>query len=159
MRSQIVSFHCVLRNQLGDFISSTFNRDVITQIEGAPVMLQGLAKALGGLHKGEKRRVRLSAEEAYGFYHPDLVIECSRKEIAKGRLLKVGDEVSVQRANGEMRPFRVVKADLMNVILDANHPLAGQDLIFEIEATDARDATHEEVEESSPRQAEGSLLH
>ncbi|MBC7692945.1 MAG: FKBP-type peptidyl-prolyl cis-trans isomerase [Methylotenera sp.] len=153
MKTQIVSFHCVLKNKLGNLISSTFNQDVLTQnsVEDPGELLVGLAKGLQNLHKGEKRRICLSADQAYGFYDPKLVIELSRSEIAQGKHLKLGQEVKAHAENGEMKVFRVTHVHGNALTLDANHPLAGQDLVFDIEATEARDATPEDLLEPEVR--------
>ena len=158
MRSQIVSFHCVLTNQTGDLISSTFNQDVSTEPEGPTEVLQGLAAGLKDLQKGEKRRICIAAKEAYGLYDPELVVECPRDELKGGKKLKLGDEVEAHLDDGKHRLFRVVQLQGPQVTLDANHPLAGQDLIFDIDATDVREATLEE--QGSPRLGPGnSWLH
>lgn len=152
MRAQIISFHCVLRSQVGNqFISSTFNQDVITSLEGAEpqdAMLPGLAEGLQNLKKGEKRRIFVPAPQAYGFYDPELVKECPRQEIAHGNRLQLGNEVVMQSPEGQRKVFRVVEVRSNSVTLDGNHPLAGMDLVFDIEATEAREATSEEIAES-----------
>lgn len=152
MRAQIVSFHCVLRSQVGNqVLSSTFNHDVITQVEGVDpqgMMLRGLAEGLQGLKKGEKRQIFLDAKQAYGFYEPGLVKECPRQEVNNGRQLEIGCEVVMHSPEGERRVFRVVEATSRTVTLDGNHPLAGMDLVFDIEATEAREATTEEIADS-----------
>jgi len=122
------------------------------------MMLRGLAEGLKGLKKGEKRKIFLAATEAYGFYNPLLVRECPREEISNGGQLEVGNEV-VMRTDGKRKTFRVVQATSRSVTLDANHPLAGMDLVFDIEATDARYATSEEIAESQVEEQEGPLLH
>ena len=148
MRAQIVSFHCVLRNQVGKLISSTFNHDVITQMDGQGDQLRGLIDGLQNLTKGEKRRICLAAHQAYGFYDPALVFETARSKLSQGSTLRPGQEVVSQLSSGESKVYRVIGTTRDSVTLDANHPLAGQDLIFEIETTDAREATLEEIEES-----------
>jgi FKBP-type peptidyl-prolyl cis-trans isomerase SlyD len=165
MKAKIVSFNCILRSRVGNrFISSSFNHDVITTPSGggAPsdALLSGLADSLQDLKTGEKRRIFLSAQEAYGFYDPELVRECSRGEVSDGDRLEVGSEVLARAASGERKMFRVVEAKAGSVTLDANHPLAGMDLIFDIEATEAREATTEELAESNGEPTEPSrLLH
>lgn len=153
MKAKIVSFNCILRSRVGNrFISSSFNHDVITTPNGAgasDALLSGLADRLQDLKTGEKRRIFLTAQEAYGFYDPELVRECSRGEVSDGERLEVGCEVLARAASGERKMFRVVEAKAGSVTLDANHPLAGMDLIFDIEATEAREATSEELAESN----------
>ena len=148
MRAQIISFHCVLKNTMGKVISSTFNQDVITHIEDPGDLLKGLAEGLQGLHKGEKRRICLTAGQAYGFYDPDKVIVLSRRELQLKANLRPDGQMLTLLRDGERKEFRVVRTAGESVTLDGNHPLAGQDLVFEIETTEARDATPEEIEEA-----------
>lgn len=171
MKAQVISFHCVLRDPLGRVISSSFNHDVLAKAPEAvaetmpdsvtdaqrAIMnpqashfdfhepLQGLVEGLQGLKKGERRTIFVSAERAYGFYDPDLVMQVSRKKLPHGETLEVGFQVVTQARDGECRVFRITEADASSVTLDGNHPLAGQDLCFDIEATSTREATEEEL--------------
>lgn len=148
MRAQIVSFKCLLKNAAGQLISSSFNRDVLTSPseDGAP--LKGLAQALQGLKKGERRSIHLKAEEAYGFYDPKKVILFPIKKISGVAEVRRGQEVSIVSKSGKLRNYRILQVHGEMVSLDENHPLAGQDLVFEIEATEARNATNEEIIEA-----------
>ncbi len=143
MNIQVISFNCVLKNKAGQVISTTFNREVITAVDASNVVLTGLVKGLTNLSKGERRSITVAAEEAYGLYEPQKIILYPRKKLPQN--LRVGDVVSVTSKSGAIRSYKVVQfhGDMVN--LDGNHPLAGQDLIFEIETLDARDATREEI--------------
>ncbi len=144
MKMQIVSFHCVLKNKFGKVISSTFNRDILTGFgSGHKQELVALAKALQNLTTGEKRSITLSAEEAYGFYDPKMVFKIKRQELPSA------DKTIVLDMDGTRRSFRVIDTGSDVVMLDGNHPLAGQDLVFEIETLAVRDATAEEISEST----------
>jgi len=144
---QVISFKCVLKNKIGTIISSTFNRDVLTAGQNdATVMLSGLTKGLQNISKGEKRSISLSAEEAYGLYDPKKVVFFPRKKLSG--TTKKGEVITILSKSGISRSYRVLELHSDFVSLDGNHPLAGQDLIFEIEALDARDATDEEISES-----------
>jgi FKBP-type peptidyl-prolyl cis-trans isomerase SlyD len=145
MKPQVISFHCVLKNNLGKVISSTFNRDVLTH--GSGEHLPGLSAGLQNLKAGEKRQIFLSAPQAYGYYDLNLVIEVSRKRISQGSKLKIGDKVSIRAQDKKLRSFRVIQENSRTLTLDGNHPLAGQDLIFDVEGVQIRDATQEEVTE------------
>jgi FKBP-type peptidyl-prolyl cis-trans isomerase SlyD len=144
MAVQVLSFHCTLKNKLGHVISSTFNHNVLTHSSDTQVPLKALSDALQGLRKGDRKEIFLRADEAYGFYHPDLVIVRALDEINVNSPLKLGEEV-VYATNGESKTYRVTEITPDAVTLDANHPLAGQDLIFEIEATESREATPAEI--------------
>ena len=133
MRVQVVSFNCVLKNRLGQFISSSFNQDVVTtQIDASNSMLPGLVKALEVLQKGDCREINLTAGEAYGFYDPKLVFSLDRSKFPKKKL-KVGDLIHVAADDGALMPCRVLSHSSNLVTLDGNHPLAGQDLVFNVE--------------------------
>ncbi len=144
MAIQVVSFHCVLKNKLGRVISSTFNQNVMTDGPRDAETLTALVEALQDLEKGEKRSISLSAEQAYGFYNPKLVITCPLEDLSSGAPVKLGERV-IYVKNGIRTSYRVIGVSADLVTLDANHPLAGQDLVFEIETTEARDATLEEL--------------
>lgn len=149
MKAQVVSFHCVLKNKLGQVLGSTFNQDVITQVDDPNAPLRNLAMAMQNIRKGERRRICLSAAEAYGYYDPDKVQTRRRDEISDAQNLRLGDSIVVRSTEGNQVLYRITAMDLDTVTLDANHPLAGQDLVFEIEAVEARDATPSEILESS----------
>lgn len=157
MKIQIISFHCVVRNRVGTVVSSTFNHNVITHVEGHESLPQNLAKGLQNLRKGEKRQIFLAAEQAYGLYDPELVIEISRRKLSQNDLLRTGHRVITRSPDGKMKVFQVTHILGDRVTLDGNHPLAGQDLIFDIEATDAREATSEELAESYSKDMSRSL--
>ncbi len=146
MKPQVISFRCVLKNKVGEVISSTFNRDVITH--GPGDLLPGLSEGLRDLKVGEKRQIVLAASQAYGFYELNLVMEISRKKLPYRMKFKVGDEILLQTQKRKLRKFRVIKENSKTVTLDGNHPLAGQDLIFYVEGVQIREATRKEVEES-----------
>jgi FKBP-type peptidyl-prolyl cis-trans isomerase SlyD len=144
MKAQIVSLNCVLKNRLGKVLSSSYCQDVLTCAPQAGP-LRGLGKALSGLKSGERRKIALNASEAYGFYNPELVLECAREDLPMRNELKLGQALRVEDDQGVIRMYRVSEISREKVTLDANHPLAGQDLVFEIEALAARDATPEEL--------------
>ncbi len=144
MGIQVVSFHCVLKDKLGRIISSTFNQNVMTDGPRDADTLTALVEGLQDLEKGEKRRISLRADQAYGFYNPKLVITCPLEEMFAETPIKLGENVTYVK-NGKRTAYRVTGLSSDSVTLDANHPLAGQDLVFEIEATEARAATLEEL--------------
>lgn len=140
MRVQIVSFNCVLKNNLGQFISSSFNQEIATTPDpDQAAMLPGLVQALQRLKKGERETIRLKATEAYGWYQPDLCVTVPRKDLPQSRKWTLGQAVQLTPM-GESKPrtYRVTHLDSVNVTVDGNHPLAGQDLIFDLHVLDSR---------------------
>lgn len=160
MKVQIVSFHCVLKDKLGKTISSSFNQDVINQHEEGSETLRGLVAGLQNVTEGEKRKISVSADEAYGFYDPGLVVEVPRRELNRGQSLGIGNEIVTQSTeDGHSRVFRVINTAADYVVLDGNHPLAGQDLVFEIEVTSAREAVAADLVEEPEPQRQGRSVH
>ncbi len=147
MSFQVISFNCTLKNKMGHIISTTYNRDVITGVNPPDPTLIGLYKGLVNLKAGEKRSITVSAEEAYGLYDPKKVILFPRNKLPKN--LVVGQIVNIVSKTKVVRSYKVLQFMENFASLDGNHPLAGQDLIFEIEALEARDASAEEIAEST----------
>jgi FKBP-type peptidyl-prolyl cis-trans isomerase SlyD len=159
MRVQVVSFRCVLKNNLGHFISSSFNQEVVTNQEANETpMLPEFIEALRVLKNGERQKISISAERAYGFYQQNLVAQVSRKKITNGSHLEMGDIVTGAFAgDGVTRPYHVIACTSTNVMLDANHPLAGQDLVFDVEMVSSHEETDEPILSSNVRSNVGLL--
>jgi FKBP-type peptidyl-prolyl cis-trans isomerase SlyD len=154
MNGQIVSFHCVLKDRLGRIISSSFNQNVSTQ-DSPNGQLRGFSRGMQDLKVGECRKIFVGAEEAYGFYDPNKVVELSRDELPEK--IRLGDIIMVEASDKAPQSHRVVSVSGEMVTLDANHPLAGQDLIFEIEAVEVRE--DEGTEEDEDGKGESDLAH
>ncbi len=150
MRAQIISFHCVMRNKLGQILSSSFNQDVINQKDTGNDRLPGLVDGLQSVHVGEKRSIPVPADNAYGNYDPRLVIELRRSELEYGDYLRLGSQILRHHGHApKQRLFRVTRIDGESVIIDGNHPLAGQDLVFEVEIVSAREVQDDDFLDAS----------
>ena len=148
---QIVSFHCVVKDRLGRILSSSFNQNVSTG-DSPNGQLVGFSRGMRDLKVGERRRIYVAADEAYGFYDPKKIVEVEREELPAD--LQLGDVVSMSlEESPSMTQFRVIEVDYDKVILDSNHPLAGQDLIFEIEATAVKADTESSDEGESTEES------
>lgn len=147
MKAQVISFKCELKNKAGQLISSTYNRDVLNSVENQSDMLSGLVRGLQNLAKGERRSIVVAANEAYGLYDPQKVIFFLRSKLPQN--LKPGQPVSIVGKSGLTRCYTVIELNDEYATLDGNHPLAGQDLVFEIEALEVRAATREEIDDST----------
>lgn len=141
MKAQVVSFRCVLKNNLGQVISTSVNQNILSVGGIAGVPLQALTEGLQNLKAGERRKIALPAAKAYGFYDLEKLKRISLDLITEE--ITVGESV---RLDKDSDLFRVIAIDSEYATLDANHPLAGQDLVFEVEATQVRQATAEEVQ-------------
>ena len=147
MGVQVISFNCVLKNRTGQVISSTYNHDVLATEPPEGSLLKGLSHELQNLTIGEKRKISLNAEQAYGFYDPQKVILFPRNKLP--RTIKVGQAIQIAGKSGQIRSYKVLHFHENMVSLDGNHPLAGQDLVFEIEILNAREASLAEISEAN----------
>ncbi len=108
-------------------------RDPISFQLGEGQVVPGFDQAVTGMEVGEKRRVTIPAAEAYGPRVDQLVFSAPRKNLPPGYDPKVGEMVGLETRDGRQIDALVVHADEEVVKMDGNHPLAGQDLIFDIE--------------------------
>jgi peptidylprolyl isomerase len=117
----------------GTVFDSSAESDPIEFTIGEGQLIPGFEGALVGMASGDKKSVDLACDDAYGPRHDELVVLVERKEFPEGADLQVGQKVRMTQPNG--KSFLVVIAEVgeEKVKLDANHPLAGHDLTFEIE--------------------------
>lgn len=99
---------------------------------GGGMLLQGFEDAVVGMEPGEQKTVTIGATDAYGQHDPDLVKQVDRSALPTDLDLSSGAMLEVQTTEGETLTLTVLEADEESVTLDANHPLAGQDLVFEL---------------------------
>jgi FKBP-type peptidyl-prolyl cis-trans isomerase SlyD len=131
MNTAAVSFNCLLKSKNGDFIRSLPSHDVVSTGGNDRPMLMGLAKALENLIPGQKCQVTLTPSEAYGSYDPEKKILYPLEKLGRGA--KTGKVVTITSKSGVSRTYTVGEIHGTMASLDGNHPLAGQELLFEIE--------------------------
>jgi peptidylprolyl isomerase len=118
----------------GTVFDSSVGRDPLEFTLGAGNMIPGFEKAVLGMKVGEKKTVTIPSDEAYGPHLDELVIGVSRDRLPADTEPKVGQMLSATGQNGEAIRFTITGiSDNGTVTLDANHPLAGKDLTFDIE--------------------------
>ncbi len=117
----------------GTEFDSSAGRDPLEFTVGSGQIIPGLDQAIPGMEVGDKKVVEVPADEAYGQPHPNARQDIPRSEIPEDIPLEVGVQLQMQAPDGQAIPVRVVAVTDETVTLDANHPLAGQDLTFAIE--------------------------
>ena len=142
---KVVSFHYTLRDTEGKEIESSRGGEPVTYLHGYRNIVPGLEKAMAGREVGDSFDVTVEPADAYGERNPDAVQRIPAKHFPDARKLKPGQVAELQTKQGPIQAV-IVKVGRFNVDVDANHPLAGQELTFEVEITDLRDATKEEVD-------------
>ncbi|MGE0614454.1 MAG: peptidylprolyl isomerase [Bacteriovoracia bacterium] len=145
MKTRVISFNYKLTNSQGETLDSSEGGAPLSFLEGQGQIIPGLERQLSPLKKGEKKVIQVKAADAYGERDDRLVINMSRAELPNSGDLTVGDQFEADTQGGETQLLTVTALTPEQVTLDANHPLAGQDLTFDIEVMEIREATKEEM--------------
>lgn len=117
----------------GTQFDSSEGRDPLEFEVGSGQIIPGLDAALPGMTEGEKKTVRIDCKDAYGPINPEMRQAIPREGIPADIPVEVGTQLQMQTPDGQALPVMVVHVDEATVTLDANHPLAGQDLTFDFE--------------------------
>lgn len=117
----------------GTTFDSSEGRDPLEFVVGAGHIIKGLDAALTGMQAGEKKTVSIDCADAYGPINPALHQGVPRDAIPDDIPLEVGMQLQMQTPQGQPMPVTVTGIDDEQVMLDANHPLAGRDLVFDFE--------------------------
>ncbi len=117
----------------GTVFDSSDGRDPLEFTQGVGQIIPGLDKAIPGMAVGDKKVVEVPADQAYGPHQPEAQQEIPRDQIPADIPLAVDTQLQMQGPDGQVIPVRVAALSDEKVTLDANHPLAGQDLTFAIE--------------------------
>jgi FKBP-type peptidyl-prolyl cis-trans isomerase 2 len=117
----------------GSTFDSSRDRDPLEFTVGGGQVIGGFDDAVTGMAPGDTRTVTIAAENAYGPHRPELVQEMPRSAIPPQVDLTPGKQLAAKDQAGNELVLTVVEADDAMAKLDANHPLAGEDLTFEIE--------------------------
>ncbi len=105
-------------------------------IVGKNEVIPGFEEAVEGMFKGETKTVTISCDKAYGAKSPEMIEEVKLADLPDDLDLQKGGQLEVTQEDGSMFHVMVVELTDTHATLDANHPLAGEDLIFEIELLD-----------------------
>ena len=120
----------------GTLFDSSRQRDPLEFTLGEGQLIKGFELAVDGMAAGEDKTITIPAAEAYGPHRDELVSELPRTQVPAEIELKQGLQLEAQNPDGKVVRFVVAAFDGENVTLDGNHPLAGQDLTFEIEVVE-----------------------
>lgn len=142
---RIVTFHYTLRDPSGRVLDTSAGAEPITYLEGGGQIIEGLDEQLRDASAGVKRAVTVAAAKAYGEFDATQVQRVKRQVLPVEGELRVGDQFQAG-ADRYAPVVTVVAIDGDDVTLDANHPLAGVDLTFDVEIVTVRAATAEELQ-------------
>lgn len=154
MSQKVISFHYKLTNNSGDVLDTSEGKEALAFLTGSNQIISGLEKELVAMDAGDKKTVNVPADEAYGPKHDDRIAEVPREQFPEE--VEVGMMFSTDPEGQSI--VTVTGMTDTTVTVDANHPLAGQDLTFDVEVTATRDATEDEVAHGHAH-GEGGVQH
>ena len=128
-----VQVHYTGKLEDGSVFDSSVQREPLGFTVGGGQMIQGFDAAVDGMAVGDKKTVTIPAAQAYGERRDDMMIDVPIEQVPADIKPEVGMQLTLQGGNGQPMPVTVTDIDEKKITLDANHQLAGKDLIFDIE--------------------------
>jgi len=142
----VASIHYTLKNADGEVLDTSEGQEPLHYVHGAQNIVPGLEKELEGKTTGDKLAVVVDPIDGYGEYNAELIQELPKDMFAGVDTIEVGMEFQAQTPEGGMQIIEVKSIDGDKITVDGNHPMAGQTLHFDVEITDVREATKDELE-------------
>ena len=141
----VVSIHYTLTDNEGNVLDSSEGAEPLTYLHGAGNIIPGLEKALVGKVEGDTQQVTVQPAEGYGEVMSELMQTVDKAAFQGVESVEVGMSFEAQTSDGSVQHIVVSKVDGDQVTVDANHPLAGVVLNFDVEIVSVREATEEEI--------------
>lgn len=141
--NKVVTLEYTLKNASGEVLDTSRGDTPLQYLHGHGQIISGLEQALGGLSSGAELQVEISAAEAYGEYDPQKLLRVPRAQLPGE--VEEGMVLEANTPDGGVLLLRVTEIHPEEVVLDANHPLAGQTLHFDVSILAVRSATEEEI--------------
>lgn len=123
----------------GEVFDSSKDREPLEFTLGEGQLIPGFEKAVVGLAVGDSTKVDIPSQEAYGESREDLVINVPKDQLPDDVEPQIGMQLQVNQPDGQPIPVRITEVGDEELTLDANHPLAGEDLSFEIKLVEVAD--------------------
>ena len=140
----VVSIHYRLTDRKGEVLDTSEGREPLAYLHGRGNLISGLEKELEGKEAGDKFNITIQPEDPYGTRNDNLVRQVPRNAFKDVEDLQPGMRFQSKSEEGT-EIFTVAKIEDEHVTIDGNHPLAGEALTFDIEVTNVRKATAEEL--------------
>ncbi len=144
MTKQIMGIHYKLNDTEGQLLDSSEGQEPLLFMMESNHIIPALEDSIKDLDVGEKKQVAIEAKDAYGLYDETRVTTAERKQFPEDADIQVGSQFAAgSQENPQLFTVTAIEDDLVH--LNGNHPLAGKDLVFDIEITEKRPATEEEI--------------
>ncbi len=143
-KGDVVGFSFILTNQDGEILDQSYPGEPLMYLHGAENIVPGLEKEMENMEIGQSKKVQVVPEEAYGLFDDTLLFQVPRMNFPPDAVLEAGMQFQSEDENGIMNiVVKEVKEDVVHV--DANHPLAGETLNFDVTVESIRAATPQEL--------------
>ena len=142
---KVVRIDYTLKNAGGEVLDTSEGGEPLSYLHGAHQIVPGLERELAGMQAGDSKDVVVQPDDGYGQPDPQGIFGVPRAAFPADADLKVGDTFMGEDDEGGAVPVRVVELKEDTVVVDANHPLAGETLFFHVDVREVRDATLEEL--------------
>ena len=130
---QKVTIHYTGTLDDGNQFDSSAGRDPLEFEMGAGMVIPGFEKGVADMEISQKKTIHIPAAEAYGEKRDDMVMQFERSQLPEDLEPEVGMGLQMQGPQGQAIPVQITAVDEATITIDANHPLAGQNLNFELE--------------------------
>ena len=156
-QTRVIAFNYILKNSHGDLLDSSEPNQPMPFMEGLHQIIPGLEAVIVKMNEGDKQNVALAAKDAYGEFRTDMIMEVPKEELAHIKL-ELGSHLQLQ-LDKQVKVVKVTKIGDTHITLDGNHPLAGVDLVFDVEIVLIRQATAEELQHGHAHGLHGHAHH
>jgi len=143
--NKAVEIHYTLTNDAGETVDTSRGEAALPYIHGNENLVPGLEKELEGKKVGYKIKTSIAPADGYGEVNPEMTQAVPRDVFQFDGEIEVGMRFEAEAEHG-VELVTVIAVDKDTVTIDANHPLAGETLNFDVEVVSIRDATSEELE-------------
>lgn len=143
-QGDVVQVHYTGTLEDGTVFDTSEGREPLTFTVGEEKVIPGFERAVVGMEPGDEKTAELSPEQAYGPHREDMVQEMEQDQLPEDVDPEVGQQLQLRLQNGRTIPVVVTDVADGAVTIDANHPLAGKTLTFDIEVVDIGEDTDED---------------
>ncbi|MBD0776371.1 peptidylprolyl isomerase [Maribacter sp. ANRC-HE7] len=133
-----VKVHYTGKLSNGQVFDSSVDRDPLEVTLGQGALIPGFEKGLIEMEVNENKTITIPKEEAYGEVQKELFQKVRKEELPEDMVPEVGMGLMAKNPDGTEQPLRVAEVNEADIIIDANHPLAGQDLTFELQVVEIK---------------------
>lgn len=128
-----VRVHYSGRLSSGETFDSSSGREPLEFELGSGMVIRGFDEGVSGMEEGEKKTINIPVNEAYGPHRPEMMIDMPKERFPDNMELEQGMPLMMSDGQGHSQQVTIAEIKDESVVLDANHPLAGKDLIFDLE--------------------------